>query len=227
LSWIGSDPVSDPTSFIRAQTKIARPSLVPELKLHLATEISPIWRATQTELDDLGLPPPYWAFCWPGGQALTRYLIDHPTAVRGKRVLDFAAGSGISGIAAARAGAASVTAAEIDDFAAEAIRLNADLNKARVDVVTQDLVGRMDLGLDLVLAGDVCYERPMAERVFAWFEQLAEAGVTVLMGDPGRAYLPRRGLTEVARYQVPTSIELEDKDMRLTLVWRIGKGDVA
>jgi len=192
--------------------------------LHLATEISPIWRATQTELDDLGLPPPYWAFCWPGGQALTRYLIDHPVCVKGKRVLDFAAGSGISGIAAARAGAASVIAAEIDDFAAEAIRLNADLNKARVEVVTQDLVGRMDLGLDLVLAGDVCYERPMAERVFAWFEQLAEAGVTVLMGDPGRAYLPRKGLTEVARYQVPTSIELEDKDMRLTLVWRIAKG---
>lgn len=219
--------MSDPTSFIRAQTKIARPSLVPELKLHLATEISPIWRATQTELDDLGLPPPYWAFCWPGGQALTRYLIDNPSVVKGKRVLDFAAGSGISGIAAARAGAASVSAAEIDDFAAEAIRLNADLNKARIDVVTQDLVGRMDLGLDLVLAGDVCYERPMAERVFAWFEQLAEAGVTVLMGDPGRAYLPRKGLVEVARYQVPTSTELEDKDMRLTIVWRIAKGVAA
>lgn len=216
--------MGDPTSFIRAQTKIAWPSLVPELKLHLATEISPIWRATQTELDDLGLPPPYWAFCWPGGQALTRFLIDHPEWARGKRVLDFAAGSGLSGIAAARAGAAWVTAAEIDDFAAEAIRLNADLNRARVDVVTQDLVGRMDLGLDLVLAGDVCYEKPMAERVFAWFEQLAESGVTILMGDPGRAYLPRKGLTEVARYQVPTSVELEDKDMRLTIVWRIARG---
>lgn len=219
--------MGDPTSFIRAQTKIARPGLVPELKLHLATEISPIWRATQRELDDLGLPPPYWAFCWPGGQALTRFLIDHPEWVRGKRVLDFAAGSGLSGIAAARAGAAFVTAAEIDDFAAEAIRLNADLNRARVTVVTEDLVGRMDLGLDLVLAGDVCYERPMAERVFAWFEQLAEAGVTILMGDPGRAYLPRKGLTEVARYQVPTSIDLEDKDMRLTIVWRIAKGVAA
>ncbi len=216
--------MSDPTSFIRAQTKIAKPSLVPELKLHLATEISPIWRATQRELDDLGLPPPYWAFCWPGGQAVTRYLIDNPKTVKGKRVLDFAAGSGISGIAAARAGAAAVTAAEIDNFAAEAIRLNADLNKARIEVITEDLVGRMDLVLDLVLAGDVCYERPMADRVFAWFAQLAEAGVTVLMGDPGRAYLPRKGLVEVARYQVPTSVELEDKDMRLTIVWRIDKG---
>jgi len=216
--------VSDPDAFIRAQTRVARPSLVPELKLHLATEISPIWRATQTELDDYGMPPPYWAFCWPGGQALTRFLIDHPAWVKGKRVLDFAAGSGISGIAAARAGAAHVTAAEIDDFAAAVIALNAGLNKAKVNVVTEDLVGRMDLGVDIVLAGDVCYERPMAERVFAWFEQLAESGVTVLMGDPGRAYLPRKGLVEMARYQVPTSTELEDKDMRLTLVWRIKSG---
>jgi predicted nicotinamide N-methyase len=216
--------VSDPEAFIRAQTRVARPSLVPELKLHLATEISPIWRATQTELDDYGMPPPYWAFCWPGGQALTRFLIDHPAWVKGKRVLDFAAGSGISGIAAARAGAAHVTAAEIDDFAAAVIALNAGLNKAKVNVVTEDLVGRMDLGVDIVLAGDVCYERPMAERVFAWFEQLAESGVTVLMGDPGRAYLPRKGLVEMARYQVPTSTELEDKDMRLTLVWRIKSG---
>jgi predicted nicotinamide N-methyase len=216
--------VSDPAGFIRSQTKIARPSLVPELKLHLATEISPIWRATQTELDNAGVPPPYWAFCWPGGQALTRFLIDQKQWVKGKRVLDFAAGSGISGIAAARAGAAHVTAAEIDDFAAAAIALNAKLNKAKVNVVTEDLVGRMDLGVDIVLAGDVCYERPMAERVFAWFEQLAEGGVTVLMGDPGRAYLPRKGLVEMARYQVPTSIELEDKDMRLTLVWRLKSG---
>ncbi|WP_374306914.1 methyltransferase [Dongia sp.] len=216
--------MSDPAGFIRNQTKIARPSLVPELKLHLATEISPIWRATQSELDNAGVPPPYWAFCWPGGQALTRFLIDQKQWVKGKRVLDFAAGSGISGIAAARAGAAHVTAAEIDDFAAAAIALNAKLNKAKVNVVTEDLVGRMDLGVHIVLAGDVCYERPMAERVFAWFEQLAESGVTVLMGDPGRAYLPRKGLVEMARYQVPTSIELEDKDMRLTLVWRLKSG---
>ena len=217
--------MSDRRAFIRRQTKVARPSLVPELKLHLATEISPIWRATQTELDDMGLPPPYWAFCWPGGQAVTRYIIDTPQTVRGKRVLDFAAGSGISGIAAARAGAAKVIAAEIDGFAAEAIAMNAALNKVKVVVETEDLVGRMDLGLDLVLAGDVCYERPMAERVFAWFEALAKQGVAILMGDPGRAYLPRKGLEEVARYQVPTSTELEDKDMRLTIVWRISKGE--
>lgn len=219
--------MSDPDTFIRTQTKIARPSLVPELKLHLATEIAPIWRATQTELDNAGVPPPYWAFCWPGGQALTRFLIDQPHWVKGKRVLDFAAGSGLSGIGAAKMKAAQVTAAEIDDFAATAIKLNAKLNKVNVEIVTEDLVGRLDLGFDVVLAGDVCYERPMAERVFAWFEQLADAGVVVLMGDPGRAYLPRRGLVEMARYQVPTSTELEDKDMRLTLIWRIARGDEA
>jgi predicted nicotinamide N-methyase len=170
------------------------------------------------------VPPPYWAFCWPGGQALTRFLIDQPHWVKGKRVLDFAAGSGISGIAAARMKAAHVTIAEIDEVAVAAIALNAKLNKAIVDIVTEDLVGRTDLGFDIVLAGDVCYERPMAERVFAWFAELADAGVVVLMGDPGRAYLPRKGLVEMARYQVPTSTELEDKDMRLTLVWRITSG---
>ena len=216
--------MSDKQAFIRTQTKIARPSLVPELKLHLATEISPIWRATQTELDNYGIPPPYWAFCWPGGQALTRFLIDQPHWVKGKRVLDFAAGSGISGIAAAKMKAAHVTIAEIDEVAVAAIALNAKLNKVAVDIVTEDLVGRGDLGFDIVLAGDVCYERPMAERVFAWFAELADAGVVVLMGDPGRAYLPRKGLVEMARYQVPTSTELEDKDMRLTLVWRITSG---
>lgn len=216
--------MTDPEVFIRAQTKIARPSLVPEMKLYLATEIAPIWRATQTELDSAGVPPPYWAFCWPGGQALTRFLIDQPQWVKDKRVLDFAAGSGISGIAAARMRAAHVTVAEIDDFAVAAIKLNAKLNRTTVDIVTEDLVGRMDLGFDIVLAGDVCYERPMAERVFAWFARLADTGVVVLMGDPGRAYLPRRGLIEMARYQVPTSTELEDKEMRLTLVWRIASG---
>lgn len=216
--------MTDPEGFIRTQTKIARPSLVPELKLHLATEIAPIWRATQDELDNAGVPPPYWAFCWPGGQALTRFLFDQPRWVKGKRVLDFAAGSGISGIGAARMQAAHVTAAEIDNYAVAAIKLNAKLNKAKIDIVTEDLVGKRDLGFDVVLAGDVCYERPMAERVFAWFQELAESGVTILMGDPGRAYLPRRGLVEMARYQVPTSTELEDKDMRLTLVWRIAGG---
>lgn len=213
-----------PRDFIRANTDITAPSLIPELKLHLATEMTPIWQATQGDMDDAGLPPPFWAFCWPGGQALTRLILDQPHWVAGKRVLDFAAGSGISGIAAARMRASRVSAAEIDAYAAAAIALNAELNAVKVSVITEDIVGRMDLGVDIVLAGDVCYERPMAEQAFAWFGALANQGVTILMGDPGRSYLPTQGLTEIAHYQVPTSVDLEDKAMRLTSVWRINKG---
>jgi len=216
--------VSDPTAFIRAQTRVAKPSLVPEIRLHLADEMTPIWRATQKELDDYGVPPPFWAFCWPGGQALTRFILDHPHWVAGKRVLDFAAGSGLSGIGAAKAGAASVVAAEIDNHAAAAIALNADLNRVAVTVTAEDLVGRDDLAVDIVLAGDICYEKPMAERVFAWLQVLAGRGVTVLMGDPGRAYLPQQGLSALARYEVPTSTDLEDKVMRETIIWRIDNG---
>ena len=216
--------MSDPTAFIRAQTRVAKPSLVPEIRLHLADEMTPIWRATQKELVDYGVPPPFWAFCWPGGQALTRFILDHPHWVAGKRVLDFAAGSGLSGIGAAKAGAASVVAAEIDNHAAAAIALNADLNRVAVTVTAEDLVGRDDLAVDIVLAGDICYEKPMAERVFAWLQVLAGRGVTVLMGDPGRAYLPQQGLSALARYEVPTSTDLEDKVMRETIIWRIDNG---
>lgn len=207
--------------FIRAQTRIVQPSLIPELKLHLADEMTPIWQATQGELDDAGVQPPFWAFCWPGGQALTRLILDQPHWVAGKRVLDFAAGSGISGIAAAKMRAARVTAAEIDAHALAAIALNAELNGVKIALLAEDIVGRMGLGFDVVLAGDVCYEGPMADRVFVWFQALAGQGVTILMGDPGRTYLPPDGLSEIARYQVPTSVDLEDKDMRQTSVWRI------
>jgi len=212
--------VTDPDAFIQAQTTIAAPPLTPEIKLHLATEITPIWEATEATLDKMNLPPPYWAFAWAGGQALTRFLLDHPDWVKGKRVLDFAAGSGLSAVGAARAGAAHVQAAEIDDYAIAAIALNARINDVVIDLVREDLVG-VEPRWDVVLAGDVCYERPMAERVIAWFRALAGRGVAVLMGDPGRAYLPQSGLVELARYQVPTSLELEDRTMRETIVWRL------
>lgn len=212
--------MTDPKAFIHAQTILARPPLVPEIQLHLATEITPIWEATEESLAANGLPPPYWAFAWPGGQALTRFLLDQPQWVRGKHVLDFAAGSGLSGIGAALAGAEKVEAAEIDAFAAAAIELNAAANNAAVEVVMEDLVGKCSRW-DLVLAGDVCYEKPMADRVIAWFRILAGQGVTVLMGDPGRAYLPANGLVEVARYDVPTTKELEDRELRRTVVWRL------
>jgi len=209
---------SDPIAFVRQQTVVASPPLVPEIRLHLANEMVPIWQATEADLERHGLPPPYWAFAWPGGQAIARHLLDHPDLVRGARVLDFAAGSGLGAIAAARAGAAIVAAAEIDRFAIAAIALNAALNKARIDTIEQDIVG--DAGdWDVILAGDVCYERPMAERVGKWLAALAASGKRVLMGDPGRNYLPQQGLAEIARYQVPTSLDLEDRAMRETVVW--------
>lgn len=213
-------PAVDPTAFILAQTAIGAPPLVPEVKLHLATEITPIWEATEASLAALNLPPPYWAFAWAGGQALTRFLIDHPDWVQGKRVLDFAAGSGLSAIGAAKAGAAQTQAAEIDDFAIAAIALNARANNVVIDLVREDLIG-VAPRWDVVLAGDVCYERPMAEKVIAWFRTLASRGVAVLMGDPGRAYLPQSGLLELSRYWVPTSLELEDRTERETIVWRL------
>jgi predicted nicotinamide N-methyase len=211
---------ADPIAFIRRETAIASPPLVPEIRLHLATEITPIWQATEATLAREGLPPPYWAFAWPGGQALARTILDDPSIVRAKRVLDFAAGSGLVAIAAAKAGAASVLAAEIDKFAAAAIALNAALNEVTVPVTLEDLVGKTG-PWDLVLAGDVCYERPMAERVTAWLRRLVAGGIEVMIGDPGRSYLPKSGLVEVARHRVPTSLELEDRIERETVIWRL------
>jgi predicted nicotinamide N-methyase len=207
-------------AFIRSQTTLVSPPLTPEIRLYLATEITPIWQATEATLEASNLPPPYWAFAWPGGQALTRFLMDRRQWIQGKRVLDFAAGSGLSAIGAALAGAARTIANEIDDFAAEAIALNAEINRAPVEVLRHDLIGRHE-GWDVVLAGDVCYEKPMADRVIPWLRDLAGGGVTVLIGDPGRAYLPAHGLVEVARYDVPTTKELEDRELRQTRVLRL------
>ena len=216
---------TDPKTFIRSQTVLVAPPLTPEIKLHLATEITPIWEATEETLAKGNIPPPYWAFAWPGGQALTRYLMDNSDWVKNRRVLDFAAGSGLTAIGVAKAGAASIEAAEIDAFAIAAIELNAAANNVAVQVIMDDVIGQgvdRDAGRwDVVLAGDVCYEKPMADRVIAWFRQLAARGVTILMGDPGRTYLPGSGLVEVARYQVPTSLELEDRILRETIVWRL------
>jgi predicted nicotinamide N-methyase len=205
--------------FIRRETVIAAPPLVPELRLHLATKITPIWHASEAALERQGIDPPYWAFAWPGGQALARHLLDHPDLVADRRLLDFAAGSGLVAIAAARAGAIA-EANDIDPVAAEAIALNAALNDARVAIASGDLIGSA-CRWDVVLAGDVCYEKPMAERVFPWLVACASAGALVLMADPGRAYLPARGLERIAAYNVSTSLELEDRTLRETIVWRI------
>lgn len=215
--------MADPSAFIREQTALTTPPLVPEIDLHLATEVTPLWRASETLLATRNIPPPYWAFAWPGGQALARYVLDRPRTVRGRRVLDFAAGSGLVAIAAARSQAAAVTAADIDAHAAAAIRLNAAANDAAVDIVTDDLIGRPS-AWDVVLAGDVCYEQPMAGRAIAWLRTLAAAGTEVLLGDPGRTYRPPDGLTELARYQVPTSLELETRTSCDTAVWQLLPG---
>jgi predicted nicotinamide N-methyase len=211
----------DPTLFVRSNTVVSAPPLVPEIRLHLATEITPIWQATEDTLARSGLPPPYWAFAWAGGQALARFLLDHPERVAGRSVLDFGAGSGLVAIAAAKAGAASVLAAEIDDFAAAAIAANAALNDVSILVTMADVLDTVVPQWEIVTAGDVCYERPMAERVTAWLRGLAARGVLVLLGDPGRAYLPSEGLVERARYIVPTSRELEDRDTRDGVVWQV------
>ena len=212
--------MDDLTAFIRAQTALTAPPLVPEIRLHLAGAVTPLWRATEATLASTDVPPPYWAFAWPGGQALARYVLDHPEVVRGRRVLDFAAGSGLVAIAAARAQAAAVAAADIDAHAAAAIALNAAANEAAVDILTADPIG-LPSAWDVVLAGDVCYEQPMADRTLAWLRMLAAAGTDVLLGDPGRSYRPHDGLAELARYPVPTSLELETRTLCDTTVWRL------
>jgi predicted nicotinamide N-methyase len=211
----------DPAFFIRHNTAIAAPPLVPEIRLYLATEITPIWQATEKSLARTGVPPPFWAFAWAGGQALARYVLDHPANVAGRSVLDFGAGSGLVAIAAAKAGASSVLAAEIDHFAAAAIAANALLNEVVISVATEDLLDTVNLRWDVVTAGDVCYEQPMADRVTGWLRMLAARGALVLLSDPGRAYLPSAGLVERARYVVPTSREIEDREYRETVVWQV------
>ncbi len=215
---------SDPAAFVRANTAVAAPPLLPEIRLHLAGEVTPLWQATEASLARSGLPPPFWAFAWAGGQALARYLLDHRETVAGKAVLDFGAGSGVVAIAAALAGAARVAAAEIDPFAAAAIAANAALNGVSVAVVAADPLAGPVPAAAVVAAADVCYEQPMAGRVEAWLRRCAAAGRLVLLADPGRAYAPRDGLVECARYLVPTSRELEDREARDTAVWRVLPG---
>jgi predicted nicotinamide N-methyase len=214
----------DPTAFVHAKTAIGAPPLVPEIRLHLATEVTPLWQATETSLSRFGTPPPFWAFAWAGGQALARYIIDHPESVAGRDVLDLASGSGMVAIAAAKAGARRVIAADIDPFAAAAITLNAALNGVSIQIESRDLLDRGAAGWAVVTAGDVCYEEPMASRMIALLRRTAARGRTALLGDPGRAYLPREGLAELARYTVPVSRELEDREAKEGVVYAVLAG---
>ncbi|WP_043358952.1 methyltransferase [Belnapia sp. F-4-1] len=212
--------MSDAEAFLRAHTAIAAPALVPEISLHLATEITPIWQATEAWLAREGIEPPFWAFAWPGSQAMARLILDAPHHATARRVLDFAAGCGLAAIAAARAGAAMVEAAEIDPIAIAAIRLNAALNGAAVTALDGDVVGA-PCRWDLILAGDVCYEAPMTAHILPWLRAMAAAGAEVWLADPGRAYVPREGLAEMARFAVPVTRELEDRDMREVTIARL------
>jgi len=217
---IGADPAAR-RAFILANTRLQAPPHTPELRLHLADEVTPIWRLTEEELGELGLPPPFWAFAWAGGQALARYLLDHPAEVAGKRVVDFATGSGLVAIAAMQAGAADVLAADIDPFCAAAVALNAEANGVAVAFTGADLLDAAPPAADLILAADICYEQPLAGQVMAWLAKARAAGTRVLIGDPGRSYFPKSGLTRLAEYRVPTTRELEDAEIKRTSVWAL------
>ncbi|WP_340645179.1 methyltransferase [Phenylobacterium sp.] len=208
-------------AFILENTRLQAPPHTPELELHLADEITPIWKMTEEALAEIGLPPPFWAFAWAGGQALARYILDNPEVVAGKRVVDFASGSGIVGIAAMQAGAAHVLAADIDGFCGAALSLNVMANGVRVDFTDTNLLDAPAPAADVILAGDICYEKPMADAVMAWLSAARARGTTVLIGDPGRSYFPRSGLTKLAEYQVATTRELEDQEVKKTSVWTL------
>jgi predicted nicotinamide N-methyase len=210
----------DRAAFVRANTRLRPVPLVPEILLHVADEAVPLWQKTEEELGALGLEAPFWAFAWAGGQALARYILDNPALITGKCVLDFASGSGLVAIAAAKSGARTVEACEIDDLAVAAITLNAEANGANVQAIHADLIGQ-DEGWDVVLAADICYEREMAARAVDWLASLAARGAEVLIGDPGRTYLPKERLERIAKYDVPVTRDLEDAEIKNTGVWRL------
>ncbi len=211
--------IADKTQFIQTHTRLLPVPHAPRIRLHLADEATELWEKTEEDLGTIGLPPPFWAFAWAGGQALARYVLDHPDIVRGRRVVDIASGSGLAAIAAALSGAAHVTANEIDPFALAAIPLNATANGVSLAIAEGDLCGR-PLEADVVLAGDVSYERDMATRLTDWLASLHAGGATVLIGDPGRTYLARDRLERVAEYEVPVTRALEDAEVKKTGVWR-------
>jgi predicted nicotinamide N-methyase len=212
-------PGADFRRFILDNTSILSPPHVPEVQLHLADEAHDLWHRTEDELQQSGLEPPFWAFAWAGGQGLARHVLDNSDCVRGKRVLDFATGSGMVAIAAMKAGAASVLAADIDPFTQDAVALNAALNSVTVSHTSENLIGSTGYW-DVILAGDVFYDRQMAATIVPWFETLAASGTTILVGDPGRAYLPKERLSKLSEHQVEVTRILEDQDVRKTIVWK-------
>lgn len=218
----GPETARDWSAFIRDNTRLLAPPLVPELHLHLAEESLPIWRRTEEELGEMNVPPPFWAFAWAGGQALARHLLDEPALVAGRHVLDLGTGSGLTAIAAMKAGAATVLAADIDLVSLEAAKLNAAANGVAVSVTADDLLTAEPGEFGAILVGDLFYERELADRVLAFIERAASRGAIALIGDPGRSYFPRGRFVQLAEYRVPVTRELEDAEIKRTAVWRLG-----
>jgi predicted nicotinamide N-methyase len=207
--------------FIRANTALLPVPMVPEIRLHLAAESLPIWQKTEEELGRLNVPPPWWAFAWAGGQALARHVLDNPGVAAGRTVLDLGAGSGLGAIAAAKAGAGPVLAADVDPFALAAMALNAAANGVAFQTTGADLLAAPPGPFALVLVGDLFYERPLAERALAFVSAARERGADVLVGDPQRSYFPRDRFMQVAEYSVPVTRDLEDMEIKRTAVWRL------
>jgi len=212
--------IDDIPAFIRKNTRVMAASYVPEVRLYLADDAVSLWELTEEQLGELGLPPPFWAFAWAGGQALARYVLDQPEIVRGKSVLDMASGSGLVAIAALQAGAARALAVDIDRFAGDAAQLNAALNNVTLETTDADLIGA-EAPHDVILVGDLFYDRDLAPRVFAWLTALQAQGKTVLIGDPGRTYLPKEKLTQIAAYDIPVTRALEDAELKRAAVWAL------
>jgi len=213
----------DPHAFVRANTRLLPVPLVPEIALQLAEESLPIWQRTEEELGEMNVPPPYWAFAWAGGQALARFLLDHRPLVAGRRVLDLGAGSGLAAIAAMRAGAAAALAADVDALARAAIEINAAANGVAVATTAADLLAGPSAAAaacELVLVGDLFYERALAERVVEFVAAARARGAQVLVGDPQRSYFPAGRFRELACYRVPVTRELEDAEIKRTAVWQ-------
>lgn len=212
---------ASPRAFVLRHTRLRPVPGIEGVRLHLADEVLPLWRAVQVETGDPDAPLPYWAFAWAGGLAIARYLRDHPEAVAARRVFDVASGSGLCAIAAMRAGAASATGADIDPLSAAAMELNARANGSRLTVASRDVLDDEPPDADVVLAGDSWYESRLAERVLPWLHRASDSGVDVLVGDPGRRYLPTDELVELASYEVRTTTELEDLDRKSGRVYRL------
>src|SRR3954453_10672150 len=215
--------IGDRKAFIRANTRLKPVPLVPEIALHVADESVPIWQKTEEELDAIGLPPPYWAFAWAGGQALSRYVLDNAGMVAKQRGLGLASGSGLVAIAAAMAGAI-VAAADIDAFTEAAISLNMAANGVYADILVRDMLedpAPLVPRYDVILVGALFYERDTSARALAFLERHAAVGTRVIVGDPGRTYLPKERLTRLAEYAVPVTRELEDLEIKRTVVWEL------